>query len=370
MMIRRWLCAAAALLLTGCAGISPVESPPPDAAALPQSQKIIWDPAGRFFIAPRDPDARLEVNGDGWRYIEGGKTLLIFLRPLRRPMHYEGYRESWKKTAPDLLAGDFPGVAIQAITEIDENKHRGLALQFASAGSAVLIPSGRALLKLISQETSADFAFLKGFLATFYLVPEGLLLSEDAPAQPGIRWAQAYAEARLASARNDFAGAINLLSVARGGSQAGPLLEYEYARDLILAGRPPKEALPLMEAVARARPQAVDIRYNLALLRGRSGDIPGAIQDAQEYLKAQPEDVMALNSLARAYAAAGDRKQALLMFEKAKAIAPNYALTYYHAGKFWLEPNPKEAAVQFRQFLELEPGSEIAQEVRAWLEGR
>ena len=96
----------------------------------------------------------------------------------------------------------------------------------------------------------------------------------------------------------------------------------------------------------------------------------GAIQDAQEYLKAQPEDVEALNSLARAYAAAGDRKQALLMFEKAKAIAPNYALTYYHAGKFWLEPNPKEAAVQFRQFLELEPGSEVAQEVRAWLEGR
>lgn len=370
MVIRRWLSVAAALLLSGCAVVPPERSPPPGAAAVPKSQKIIWDPAGRFFIATRDPDARLEVSGEGRRYIEAGKTLWIFLRPLRRPMHYEGYRESWKKTAPDLLAGDFPGVAVQTIAEIDENKHRGLALQFASAGSAVLIPSGRTLVKLVSQETGADFASLKGFLAIFYLVPEGLLLPEDAPAQTGSRWAQAYAEARLASARNDHAGAISLIAAVRGGSQAGPLLEYEYARNLILAGRPPKEALPLMEAVARARPQAVDIKYNLALLRGRSGDMQGAILDAQDYLKAQPEDVMALNSMARAYAAAGDRKQAMLMFEKAKVIAPNYALTYYHAGKFWLEPNPKEAAVQFRQFLELEPGSELAQEVRAWLEGR
>lgn len=357
-------------LLSGCAGAPASVVPPAPAKTTTKCQPVVWDPAGRFFVAARTAEARLEVVGEERRYIEGGKTLRILLRPLRRPMHLAGYRESWKKTAPDLLAGDFPGAAVQALAEIDENKNQGLALQFASAGSAALLPSGRTLVKLVSPETGADFALFKEFLSRFYLVPEGLLLAEDAPAKPGSRWAQAYAEARVAAAARNLPEALKLISEVRMGSQAGPLLEYEYARELLQAGRSPQEVLPLMEAVARARPQAVDIRYNLALLRGRGGDLQGAIQDIQEYLKSQPEDVEALNSLARAYASAGDRRQAMLMFEKAKTVAPNYALTYYHMGKFWLETDPKEAAILFRQFLDLEPGSEVAQEVRAWLEGR
>ncbi len=127
-------------------------------------------------------------------------------------------------------------------------------------------------------------------------------------------------------------------------------------RDLLVAERRDEEAADIAHLLADGdSPEAAVSRSFLAF---RDGDLPGALQAAQQALAAAPGLASALNHAGRALHNLGKGQDALRAFRQATGADPDLAWAWHSRGHAERASGDTSAAVQsFRRAVSLSPGS-------------
>ena len=109
-----------------------------------------------------------------------------------------------------------------------------------------------------------------------------------------------------------------------------------------------------VETLRAAKESHLSVRFNLAALLTRQGEIPNAIQGYQEILRQEPDSVPALNNLGALLAALGDPDGAIVCFERAQKVCPSDPISALNLAREWARKGElKHAEGALRQVLEL-----------------
>ena len=142
-----------------------------------------------------------------------------------------------------------------------------------------------------------------------------------------------------------------------------------------LAHRRAGELAQARESLERAvslDPKFAIASLELADVRAESGDAAGALEAWRAAVAAAPGNVDAHFSLARALRGAGHIDAAIIEYRKVLELAPELSEVYYNLAVVYLreKEQPALAAQNFARFLELDPESERAGQVQAWLRSK
>ena len=142
-----------------------------------------------------------------------------------------------------------------------------------------------------------------------------------------------------------------------------------------LAHRRAGELAQARESLERAvslDPKFAIASLELADVRAESGDAAGALEAWRAAVAAAPGNVDAHFSLARALRGAGHIDAAIIEYRKVLELDPELSEVYYNLAVVYLreKEQPALAAQNFARFLELDPESERAGQVQAWLRSK